>query len=77
MEILEPKMQPDGLKMKTDATHFALALKTWRLRRGLTQRAAASAMGISRHSLLRVENAREVSWEIQYRILAHISDDLR
>lgn len=69
-------MKPKGARMEADIEAFALALKTWRLRQGLTQRQAAERIGVSRDSVLRAENQRPVSWEILYRIFVHLSENL-
>lgn len=69
-------MQPKGARMEADIEKFALALRTWRIRQGLTQRQAAAQMGVSRDSILRAENQRPVSWEIMYRIFVHLSENV-
>lgn len=69
-------MRRNGLAMETNREEFAVALKTWRLRRGLLQKEAAEEMHLSRWSIIRAEKAKSVSWETLYRIFAHISKDL-
>lgn len=69
-------MKPKGARMEADIEKFALALRTWRIRQGLTQRQAAAQMGVSRDSILRAENQRAVSWETMYRIFIHLSENI-
>lgn len=69
-------MHPVGARMEADVEKFALALKTWRIRQGLTQRQAAAQMGVSRDSILRAENQRSISWETAYRIFIHLSEHI-
>ena len=68
-------MRPNGLKMDVDKNEFALALKTWRLRAGLTQREAGESC--SRYTIMRAENAKTVTWEMAYRLFARLAEELR
>ena len=70
-------MRPNGLTMEADKNEFALALKTWRLRNGLTQAEVGKRWGCSRFTIMRAENARQVTWEMAYRLFAKLSDELR
>lgn len=70
-------MRPNGLKMDVDKNEFALALKTWRLRAGLTQREAGERFGCSRYTIMRAENAKTVTWEMAYRLFARLAEELR
>lgn len=70
-------MRPNGLTMEADRNEFALALKTWRLRNGLTQAEVGKRWGCSRFTIMRAENARQVTWEMAYRLFAKLSDELR
>lgn len=76
MEKIEVKMQPQGLQMNVDKEQFALALKTWRLRQGLTQRAVGERWGCSRYTILRAESGRNITWEMAYRLFAKLSAEL-
>ena len=69
-------MKPKGLTMECDRKEFALALKTWRLRAGLTQAAAAARWGVSRFTIMRAEAAREITWEMAYRLFNQLSHEL-
>ncbi len=77
MKKIEVKMEPNGLEMDVNRQEFALALKTWRLRRGLTQKQVGEAWGVSRWTIMRAESARDVTWETAYRLFARLSQELR
>lgn len=77
METIKVEMRPNGLTMEADKNEFALALKTWRLRNGLTQAEVGKRWGCSRFTIMRAENARQVTWEMAYRLFAKLSDELR
>lgn len=66
----------DGVKMDTNREEFALALKTWRLRQGLTQRQVAEKWGCSRYTIMRAEKAKDISWMQAYRLFAHLAKGL-
>lgn len=70
-------MKPNGLEMDVDKNEFALALKTWRLRSGLTQQQAGERFGCSRYTIMRAENAKQVTWEMAYRLFAKLAQELR
>lgn len=77
MKQIKVEMKPQGLSMEVDKTEFALALKTWRLRQGLTQREVAARWNCSRYTIMKAENANNVTWEMAYRLFARLSDELR
>lgn len=77
MKKIEVKMEPNGLEMDVNRQEFALALKTWRLRRGLTQKQVGDAWDVSRWTIMRAESARDVTWETAYRLFAKLSQELR
>lgn len=77
MEKIKVEMKRKGLTMQANREDAALAVKTYRLRQGLTQRQLAERWGISRYTIIRVEQGGEVSWEMAYRIFALLSEDLR
>lgn len=77
MEQIKVEMKPNGLEMDVDKNEFALALKTWRLRQGLTQKQAGERFGVSRFTIIRAENARNVTWETAYRLFAKLAIELR
>lgn len=77
MEQIKVEMKPIGLEMTADRNDFALALKTWRLRSGLTQRQVAQKFKCSRYTIMDAENGKKVSWEMAYRLFARLADELR
>lgn len=77
MERINVEMKPQGLTMDVDKNEFALALKTWRLRQGLTQRQVGERFGCSRYTVMRAENAKEVTWEMAYRLFAKLANELK
>lgn len=70
-------MRQKDLAMDFDRKEFAMALKTYRLRRGLTQRELGAMWGLSRFTIMRAENTKIVSWEHAYRLFALLADALR
>lgn len=77
MDQIKVEMKPNGLEMDVDKNEFALALKTWRLRSGLTQREVAQKFGVSRYTIMKAENAKNVTWEMAYRLFAKLAIELR
>lgn len=77
MEETRVTMKPAGLSMEIDKQEFALALKTWRLRNALTQKQVGDRWGCSRFTILRAENAKNLTWEMAYRLFAKLSQELR
>lgn len=77
METIKVEMKPNGIEMECDKNEFALALKTWRLRSGLTQQQVAEQWGCSRYTIMRAENAKQVTWEMAYRLFAKLAGELR
>lgn len=70
-------MRVSDLKMEADKNEVALALKTWRLRQGFTQKQLAQRWGISRYTIIRAEAAKNITWEMAYKIFAKLTDELR
>lgn len=77
MDKIEVKMVQKGLTMEADKQDFALALKTWRLRQGLTQKQVGDRWGCSRFTIIRAENAKNVTWEMAYRLFAKLAVELK
>lgn len=77
MKKIEVKMERVGLTMDIDREAFAVVLKTWRLRNGLTQAQAGEKWGLSRYSIMRAESGKNITWETAYRLLARLSEELR
>lgn len=76
MEQIKVEMKQQGLSMDVDRSEFALALKTWRLRSGLTQRQVAERFGCSRYTIMKAENAKNVTWEMAYKMFAKLATEL-
>lgn len=77
MEKIEVKMKPAGLTMDIDRQSMALAIKTWRLRQGLTQAQLGERWGCSRYTIIRAERAKPITWTVAYRIFARLADELK
>lgn len=76
MEQIKVEMKKAGLTMEVDSKDFALALKTWRLRQGLTQREVAQRWECSRFTIMRAEAAKQITWEMAYRLFARLAYEL-
>lgn len=74
---IEAKTKRDNLSVQVDREDFALALKTWRLRQGLTQLQVAEKFGVSRWTIIRAEKAESMSWPTAYRLFAKLSGELQ
>lgn len=77
MEQIKVEMKQNGLAMDVDKEEFAMALKTWRLRQGLTQRQVGEMWGCSRFTIMRAETAKSVTWEMAYKLFAKLAAELR
>lgn len=77
MDKIEIKMEQRGVTLETDVEQFALALRTWRLRQGLTQTQAGDRFGVSRYTIIKVENGQKISWQTSYKLFARLSNELR
>lgn len=76
MEKIVVKMKQKGLEMDVNKEEFALALKTWRLRQGLTQKEVGERWGCSRWTIMRAEKAKNLTWEMAYKMFAKLSREL-
>lgn len=77
MKKIQVEFKPQGIKMDADREQFALALKTWRLRAGLTQQQVAEKWDTSRYTIMRCEAAKPVSWPQAYKIFARLATALK
>lgn len=77
METINVEFKQKGLEMDVNKTDFAMALKTWRLRQGLTQKALGEKWGCSRFTIMRAESAKNITWEMAYKMFAKLADELR
>lgn len=76
MRKIEVKMEQKGLELDIDKKSFALALKTWRLRNCLTQSQLGDRWGCSRYTIMRAELAKNITWEMAYKMFAKLSKEL-
>lgn len=77
MKQIKVEMKQQGLSMDVDKEQFAMALKTWRLRQGLTQRHVAEMWGCSRFTIMRAENCSNLTWMMAYRLFAKLAKELK
>lgn len=77
MKTIKVEVKREGLSMTMDREDFAMALKTWRLRQGLTQREVAQQWGVSRWTIIRIERAENISWTMAYRVFARLAEALK
>lgn len=71
------QMKQDGLSMQIDKESFAMELKKWRLRQNMTQKEVATRWGCSRFTIMRAEKAKEITWEMAYKMFTKLSHELR
>ena len=74
--VLTPALKRAGLTLTADRADVSIAIKTYRLRQDLTQEQLADKWNISRYTIMRLEAARPVSWEMTYKVWARLSEDL-
>lgn len=74
---MKTKIKQVGLSMEIDREQFAVELKTWRIRQGLTQEELGERWGMSRYTILRVEKAKPCNWQTAYRLFAKLSQEMR
>lgn len=76
MKTINCEMKREGLTMEADAEQFAMALKTWRLRKGYTQQRLGELWQVSRYTIMRAEKAKAMTWEMLYKLFARLSYEL-
>lgn len=77
MEKITLNMTQKGLSADADKEQFAMALKTWRLRNGLTQEKVGKRWGFSRWTIIKAELAKDLTWQTAYKLFARLSEELR
>lgn len=77
MKKIEVKFEQKGLEIDINKIDFAMALKTWRLRQGLTQKQVGDMWGCSRYTILRAESGKNLTWEMAYKLFAKLAQELR
>lgn len=73
----EQNLTKNGLQYDINREDFALELKSYRLRKGLTQAQIAAKYGCSRFTIMRAEAAKPITWEMAYRLFIRLLNDLR
>lgn len=59
-----------------DMGEFAFSLIMWRARHGFTQKDLAEKAGVSRHTVMRVEAAKEtVGWKSIYKLFRVVANE--
>ena len=76
MKQIKVEMKRQGLEIDINRQDFAMALKTWRLRHGLTQAQLGERWGCSRYAIMRAEGSRVISWEHAYKFFAKLAGEL-
>lgn len=66
-----------GLSLDIDRETFAMELKTWRLRQGLTQAQLGERWGLSRYTIIRIEKAAPCNWATAYRMFARLAKEMK
>lgn len=75
MEQLVIKLERQGTDLVTNQEEFAVAVKMWRVRNGMTQQELAQKAGLSRYTIMRVEGAKRVAdWKTVYKLFNLIWD---
>lgn len=76
-DAINVTMRVQGMALEiTNQQEFALALKTWRLRAGLTQEDVGRRFGCSRYTIIRAESGKRLSWESTYKLFAKLANEL-
>lgn len=52
-------------------------MRMWRVRNGYNQREAGELMGVSRYTVIRIENGQKVGWVAAYKCFAVLAAQLR
>lgn len=77
MEEIKVTIKRNGLKMESNKEEVAMAVKIWRLRNNLTQSQLGERWGMSRYTIIKIERAKNISWEMAYKAFALLSKELR
>lgn len=73
---MEAKKNEKEVAVDIDRSAFALELKTWRLRQGLTQSEVGRRWNMTRFAIIKAEKAHPLSWESAYKIFAKLATEL-
>lgn len=55
-----------------DKNELALTVKQYRIAKGMTQKELGDKCGVSRYTIMRVENAQDITWMSAYKVFAKI-----
>ncbi|MBQ8837653.1 MAG: helix-turn-helix domain-containing protein [Clostridia bacterium] len=64
------------LRIDIPKDEFALTFKAWRIENDYTQKEAAAIFGVSRFTIIRIENNKAIAWETAYKIYAKLANIL-
>lgn len=70
-------MEQHGPTYQVNQDEMALAVRTYRARNGLSQAALGNRWGLSRYTIMNVENSKKVHWITAYKIFASLAEDLK
>lgn len=63
----------DGRSMQVvDKEALALRVRQYRILHGMTQRELGAQCGVSRFTIMRIENAQDITWESAYKVFAKL-----
>lgn len=57
-----------------DKNELALKVRQFRVLQGLTQQQLGEKCGVSRFTIMRIENAQDITWESAYKVFAKLID---
>lgn len=63
--------------LELDTQGLGQELMTWRFRQGISQREAAARFGVSRYTIIRMENGRYVGMAAAYMVLHKLTKAIR
>lgn len=64
----QPTGKQRGLSIEYDVEKFAMSLKTFRLRKNLSQKELGQKWGCSRYTIMRIETGKRITWEMMYKV---------
>lgn len=77
MRHLKVSIKRVGIDLDIDRERLAVSLKTWRIRNNLTQAELSLRWNISRHSIIRAEKAKSLSWRTAYKLFAYLTEEIQ
>lgn len=73
--VVRPKVNVPERHVEIDRNEMALAIKTWRAEKRMTQQQLADALGIHRATLSKAENGQVINWLVAYRIYNYLQQE--